>query len=216
MRFGALIVALLLCSLPASAAQITISGSYEVTSVTPILGTPGQTLGENGSWVFDVQWTDESGASTTGFSSVTLGFTPSSGTAWEYNTLKGGASPTPTMDTAKVGSNTLWNVDDFAFDPASAGVIGNSSASLDYQAITDVNVAGSALSQSRVQEIVDKAFQSEGTLTAVSVTGGGTIIWLSEITLFGPTVVPEPSSIGLFAVLAAGAGAIVYRRRRSS
>ena len=214
MRFGALIVALLLCSLPASAAQITISGSYEVTSVTPILSTPGQTKGEKGSWVFDVQWTDETGASTTAFSSVTLGFTPSSGTAWEYGALKGGASPTPTMDTDKVGSNTRWNVDDFSFDPPSAGVIGNSSASLDYQAITDVDVAGSALSQSRVQEIIDKAFQSEGTLTTISVSGAN--IWLSTITLFGPTVVPEPSSIGLFAVLAAGAGAVVYRRRRSS
>ena len=216
MRFGALIVALLLCSLPASAAQITISGSYEVTSVTDIVGAPGQTLGEKGSWVFNVQWTDETGTSTTGFSSVTLGFTPSSGTAWEYNTLKGGVSPTPTMDTEKIGANTLWNVDDFSFDPPSAGVIGSSSATLNYQAITDFNVAGSALSQSRVEEIIDRAFQSEGTLTAISVSGGGANIWMSEITLNGPTVVPEPSSIGLFAVLAAGAGAVVYRRRRSS
>ena len=214
MRFGALIVALLLCSLPASAAQITISGSYEVTSVTDIVGTPGQTLGEKGSWVFNVQWTDETGTSTTGFSSVTLGFTPVSGTAWEYNALKGGASPTPTMDTEKIGANTLWNVDDFSFDPPSAGVIGGSSAVLNYQALTDSDVAGTALSESRVQQIIDKAFQSEGTLTAVSIDGAD--IWLSEITLFGPTIVPEPSSIGLFAVLAAGAGAVVYRRRRSS
>ena len=213
MRFGALIVAVLFSSLQASAAQITISGTYEVTSLTTIAGTPGQGLGDKGSWVFDVQWNDETNSSTQSIASASLGFTPLSGAAWEYNALKGGASPAPEMSTSKLGANTLWNVDDFSFDPASVGVIGNTSAILDYQAITDASVNGTALSQVRVQEIIDQAFQSEGILTTVTVDGAD--VWLSQITLYGPTVVPEPSSIGLFALLAAGAG-IVYRRRRSA
>lgn len=213
MRFGALIVAFLFSSLQASAAQITISGTYEVTSLTTIAGTAGQALGDKGSWVFDVQWNDETNASTQSISSASLGFTPLSGAAWEYNVLKGGASPAPELSTSKLGANTLWDVENFSFDPASVGVIGNTSAILEYQAITDASVDGTALSEVRVQEIIDKAFQSEGTLTAVSVSGAD--VWLSQISLFGPTIVPEPSSIGLFALLAAGAG-IVYRRRRSA
>lgn len=215
-RVFAVAAAICFSVITSDAAQLSISGTYKVTGVNNLTGTGPfpLNLGDTGQWTLDLAWPNTGVSTTSSFGNVNLTMFGLGGQTYEYTALK--ADPVPTLSTGALGQNQFVKFNNFSFQPASNpvnGVIGNSGAVLKYEALTDANVSGTTLTEARVNEILSKAFQSEGTFDLVTVGTG--FISLANIELYGPTVVPEPGTVGLFGLLAGGFGVVAWRRRRS-
>ncbi len=210
-----LTVAAAICfsAIASDAAQLSISGSYEVGGNTNIVGVSPFNVGDTGQWTLDLAWSNTGVSSTTAFDSVSLTMTNFGGQTYEYTVMK--STPVATLSTGAVGNNHFLKFDDFSFGPATSpvgGTIGNADAVLQYQALTDLAVAGTNLTQARVDAILGSAFQSEGSFDIVTT---GTAVYVTSFVLNGPTMVPEPGTVGLFGLLASGLGVVAWRRRRS-